>query len=53
MFKFDPLLAAELREASVTLGIAGLQDVCDKGEGERLMCDRGIVVCYTEERRRW
>ena len=30
-FKFDPLLATELREASLVLGVKGLQDVCDKG----------------------
>ena len=31
-FKFDPLLATELREAAITLGVTGLIDLCDKGE---------------------
>ena len=43
LFKFDPLLAAELREASVTLGIAGLQDVCDKGEAEQRLIDWCVI----------
>ena len=31
-FKFDPLLATELRESAITLGVAGLIDLCDKGK---------------------
>ena len=29
-FQFDPLLAVELREAAILLGIAGLQAACEK-----------------------
>jgi len=29
-FQFDPLLAGELREAAVTLGVQGLLDLCDQ-----------------------
>jgi hypothetical protein len=37
-FKFDPLLAPELRDAAITLGVAGLEDMCNKGERCALMC---------------
>ena len=35
-FKFDPLLATELREAAITLGVAGLIDLCDKGKDQTI-----------------
>ena len=41
-FRFDPLLAPELREAAVTLGVRGLEDICDTGENYAT----NYALCY-------
>ena len=51
-FKFDPLLAHELRDAALALGVAGLQEACDRVLGSFQERVRKTPIPFAEVRAR-